>query len=80
MNFGILVHGGAGSNKRRIRKKAYNEQEEEIVKTIKQAACSGFDISDHDCIPVLIMMIIITTIIILTTLILVLLLMPYKQL
>ena len=43
MNFRVLVHRGAGSNKRRIRKKeAYNEQEEETVKIIKQAACSFF--------------------------------------
>jgi beta-aspartyl-peptidase (threonine type) len=40
-NFGILVHGGAGSNKRKT-KKFFNETE--IAKIIEQAACSGFDI------------------------------------
>jgi hypothetical protein len=30
MDLGILLHGGAGSNKRKIRNKAYTEQEEEI--------------------------------------------------
>ncbi len=40
-NFGILVHGGAGSNKRKTKK---NFNETEIAKTIEQAACSGFDI------------------------------------
>ena len=40
-NFGILVHGGAGSNKRKT-KKFFNETE--IAKIIEQVACSGFDI------------------------------------
>jgi isoaspartyl peptidase/L-asparaginase-like protein (Ntn-hydrolase superfamily) len=51
MKFGILLHGGAGSNKRKIRNKAYTEQEEEIRKTIGQAACSGFDVLNHDYNP-----------------------------
>ena len=40
-NFGILVHGGAGSNKRKT-KQSFNETE--IGKKIGQAACIGFDI------------------------------------
>ena len=55
MNFGILLHGGADSNKRRrTRKRAYNKQEEEeILKTIEQAACSGFDVLNHDYNPII---------------------------
>jgi beta-aspartyl-peptidase (threonine type) len=40
-NFGILVHGGAGSNNRKT-KQSFNEIE--IGKKIGQAACIGFDI------------------------------------
>ncbi len=46
-NFGILVHGGAGSNKRKT-KKSINETE--IAKTIEQAACNGFDILKNNTI------------------------------
>jgi L-asparaginase / beta-aspartyl-peptidase len=38
-NFGILIHGGAGSNKAERRSK-----EADITRIIEQAACNGFDI------------------------------------
>jgi beta-aspartyl-peptidase (threonine type) len=40
-NFGILIHGGAGS-KKRIAKES--SKAAEIAKTIEEAVCSGFDI------------------------------------
>src|SRR5437870_4165696 len=38
-NFGILIHGGAGSNNR-----IKSNEEAEIKKIIEQAACNGFTI------------------------------------
>jgi isoaspartyl peptidase/L-asparaginase-like protein (Ntn-hydrolase superfamily) len=38
-NFGILIHGGAGSSKR----VTHSKEEADIIKIIKQAACNGFD-------------------------------------
>ena len=38
-NFGILIHGGAGSNKGERHSK-----EADITRTIEHAACNGFDI------------------------------------
>src|SRR5690242_20503064 len=38
-NFGILLHGGAGSSKR----VTHSKEEVDIIKIIKQAACNGFD-------------------------------------
>ena len=38
-NFGILIHGGAGSNKRAT----HSKEEADIIKIIEQAAYNGFD-------------------------------------
>jgi beta-aspartyl-peptidase (threonine type) len=46
-NFGILIHGGASSNKRKTKTKT-SFSETEIAKTIEQAACNGFDILKYD--------------------------------